>query len=86
MIDLEQLIEESHRLPQPIGDTFMTIATQLEARGEARGEVRGEAKGRIEGKIETARNLLQEGADPQFVAKVTGLPIADVQRLQNHAE
>jgi len=60
----------------------MTIATQLEARGEARGE----AKGKIEGKLETARNLLQEGADPQFVAKVTGLPIDDVKRLQNHAE
>ena len=82
VIDLDQLIEESHRLPQPIGDTFMTIATQLEARGEARGE----AKGKIEGKIETARNLLQEGADPQFVAKVTGLSIDDVKRLQNHAE
>ncbi|MBT2772144.1 hypothetical protein J7J47_07855 [Halomonas sp. ISL-60] len=52
----------------------MTIATQLEARGEA--------KGKIEGKIETARNLLKEGADPQFVAKVTGLTLEDVKRLQ----
>ena len=39
----------------------MTIAEQLEARGEARE------------KKTTALNLLKEGAEPQFVARVTGL-------------
>ena len=78
MIDLDHLVEESHRLPQPIGDTFMTIAEQLEARGKAEGEIEGIKK--------TALNLLKEGTDPQFVAKVTGLSLDDVKRLQGDAE
>lgn len=72
--DIETLIAESHRLPQPIGETFMTIAEQLEARGEA--------KGKEEGLKTTARNLLKEGTDPQFVARVTDLPLEVVEQLQ----
>lgn len=60
----------------------MTIAEQLEARGEARGKAEGE----IEGIKKTALNLLKEGTDPQFVAKVTGLSLDDVKRLQGDAE
>jgi predicted transposase/invertase (TIGR01784 family) len=80
VIDIDHLVEESHRLPKPIGDTFMTIAEQLEARGEAKGK----AKGKAEGKAETALNLLKEGTDPQFVAKVTGLSLEDVMKLTQH--
>ena len=76
--DIDTLITESHQLPQPIGETFMTIAEQLEARGEARGE----AKGKAEGLKTTARNLLKEGTDPQFVAKVTGLSLEAIEQLQ----
>ena len=74
--DIETLVAESYRLPQPIGETFMTIAEQLEARGEA--------KGKAEGLKTTARNLLKEGSDPQFVARVTGLSQDVVEQL--HAE
>ncbi|MEX1056183.1 MAG: Rpn family recombination-promoting nuclease/putative transposase, partial [Natronospirillum sp.] len=85
VIDIDHLVEESHRLPKPIGETFMTIAEQLEARGIAKGEAKGEAKGKAEGKVEgiteTALNLLKEGTNPQFVAKVTGLSLEDVMKL-----
>lgn len=82
--DIETLVAESYRLPQPIGETFMTIAEQLEARGEARGEAKGKAEGKAEGLKTTARNLLKEGSDPQFVARVTGLSRDVVEQL--HAE
>jgi len=84
--DIDHLVEESHRLPQPIGDTFMTIAEQLEARGEAKGRAEGEALGEVKGVKKTAFNLLKEGTDPLFVAKVTGLSLDDVKRLQENIE
>lgn len=73
--DQEQLLEESRRLPKPIGDLFMTIAEQLEARGEAKGEAKGRKA--------TAVNLLNEGAEPEFVARVTGLTVEEVKALGN---
>jgi len=72
--DIDHLVEESHRLPEPIGETFMTIAEQLEARGEAKGL------------SHTACNLLKEGTDPQFVAKVTGLSLNKVWELQKEMD
>jgi predicted transposase YdaD len=48
---------------------------------EARGEARGEAKGIKEGIEKVARNLLKEGMDPIFVAKVTGLPEEEARKL-----
>jgi predicted transposase/invertase (TIGR01784 family) len=79
--DIDHLVEESHHLSKPIGETFMTIAEQFEARGEAKGRAEGEARLR-----KTARNLLKEGTDPQFVAKVTGLTLDEVKRLQDDVE
>ena len=54
-----------------------------EARGEARGEERGrkdgEKYGRIEGakneKLKIARNMREEGLNPELITKFTGLPI-----------
>jgi len=45
-----------------------------EAKGESRGRTEGEEIGRREGSIEIARNALAEGATPEFVQKITGLP------------
>jgi hypothetical protein len=44
-------------------------------------EAKGEAKGIKEGIEQVARNLLKEGMDPVFVAKVTGLPEGEARRL-----
>ena len=57
-ITLEQVLEEAGWL----------------AKWEARGEARGEEIGRHKGSIEIARNALAEGATPEFVRKITGLP------------
>ena len=39
------------------------------------------AGARMEGTIEVARNLKQEGLDQAFIAKMTGLPLSEIDRL-----
>ena len=56
----------------------MTVAEQLEARGEARGEQRGDRNARLE----VAASMLKEGTEPRFVAKMTKLELADVEKLK----
>ena len=41
-----------------------------------------ELKGEQKGKLETARNALLKGADVEFVAEITGLPLETVQKLK----
>ena len=48
----------------------MSFAEKIEARGEARG------------KTEVAINMLKEGADAAFIAKVTGYSLAEIERLK----
>ena len=56
----------------------MSLAQQWKAEGELKGELKG--------KIETARNMLAEGCDLAFIAKVTGLPHAEVQAMQHNKD
>jgi predicted transposase/invertase (TIGR01784 family) len=50
-------------------------------------ELKGETKGKLEGETEKANNVarvaLLEGADVGFVAKITDLPLEDVQKLKD---
>ena len=56
----------------------MTIAEQLQALGWAEGKVEGKA----EGKKEVAINLLNEDGDSPFVARITGLDLAIILKLE----
>ncbi|MDR1959697.1 MAG: Rpn family recombination-promoting nuclease/putative transposase [Planctomycetaceae bacterium] len=49
--------------------------------GWLEGEAAGLEKGKIEGKIETARNLKRFGVDRETIAKATGLPVGEIDRL-----
>jgi len=49
--------------------------------GEQIGRREGEQIGRQEGSIEIARNALAEGATPEFVQKITGLPSEIITKL-----
>ena len=68
----------------------MTYAEKLIARGEEAGLEKGERVGLkkgeqaelVKGKEEVAINLLREGAEPPFVAKVTKLELGAVLRLK----
>ena len=61
-----------------------------EERGEQKGRQEGEQKGRQEGeqkgRQETARNLLAFGDSSDKVARVTGLDLNTVLRLQKEVE
>ena len=49
--------------------------------GEAIGIVKGEAIGEAKKARETAQNMKKEGFDPAVIAKMTGLPVSEIERL-----
>jgi len=55
---------------------------KAEARREkAKGRAEGKAEGTYDASVKIARNFLSEGIPPEIVAKNTGLPLGDVERL-----
>lgn len=71
---------------------MMTLAEQLKAEGRAEmmtlaeqlrveGKVEGRAEGILRSKLDVAMNLIAEGLDLSFVAKVTELPMSQLQDL-----
>jgi len=92
-IELEEL---QHAVDQigigEIGEVIMgTIAEKLEAKGFEKGllqgmregEQQGIQQGIQEGIQDVAHKLLKEKVDPAFIVSVTGLPLADVQRMKS---
>ena len=76
----------AQRVPQH-GETFMTIAQQLEQigieKGIQLGEQRGIEKGRNEGKREVARTMLQNGLDHNTIIKMTGLTADELAQIRH---
>jgi predicted transposase/invertase (TIGR01784 family) len=54
-----------------------------EARGKEEGIEIGEARGKTEGKTEIALAMLLDGDSAEKVARITGLSIADIQKLRS---
>lgn len=54
-----------------------------EARGKEEGIEIGEARGKTEGKTEIALAMLLDGDSVEKVARITGLSIADIQKLRS---
>ena len=50
---------------------------------EAKGEARGEARGKAEERIEIAKAMLLDGDSAERVAKITGLPITEIEQLKS---
>ena len=50
-------------------------------KGRQEGMEKGREEGREEGRREIARKALADGADSKLVAKITGLPLAEVKKL-----
>ena len=49
------------QISSEVGETIMTLAEQLKA------------DGKLEGKLEVAQRLLAEGAEADFIARITGV-------------
>ena len=54
----------------------MSLATQLKEEGRLEGELKKER--------EIAKRMLEEGSDPAFVVKVTGLSLEQLKEIQKH--
>jgi predicted transposase/invertase (TIGR01784 family) len=50
-------------------------------KAEDKGRDQGRAEGRAEGKYEVAKNMLSADSDISFISKVTGLSIAEINKL-----
>jgi len=61
--------------PQAAED-IMTIAEQLIHRGME--------EGKLEANLASAKKMIKEGVDPQFIAKFTELSLAQIKKLQQH--
>ncbi|MFT4928098.1 MAG: putative transposase YdaD [Phenylobacterium sp.] len=88
--DREQFMKDVQQLPEQVRGEIMTAAEEFQAIGEVKGLEKGLKKGREEGREEgqekTAINLLKEGSDPQFVARITELELAVILKLQAQRE
>ena len=62
---------------------WMHVSDELTMKNAAKREglAEGIAEGEHKKAVETARNLLAEGISPEIIAKCTGLPIKEVQKL-----
>lgn len=79
---IDDIISVVEQVPKSIRGDLMTIAEQLKAQGREEGIQKGLSTGRQQGReqgIESvALRMLNEGAEPAFVAKMTGLTIERV--------
>lgn len=64
------------------GRISMTTAMKLRQEGRQEGHQEGIQEGRKETKLEDARKMLENGADVEFVIKVTGLSIQEIEQIQ----
>jgi predicted transposase/invertase (TIGR01784 family) len=68
------------KISPEMGEQIMSLATKLKKEGLEEGLV----KGIEQGKILIATRMLEEGSDPAFIIKVTGLSLDQIQKLQKH--
>jgi len=59
----------------------LTMKNAARREGRAEGLKEGIAEGKHKKAVEDARNFLAEGISPEIIAKCTGLPFEEVQKL-----
>ncbi len=79
---LAGLVLEKDVVKQLLREELMQESVTYQALKSEATEV-GRAEGRAEGVQLVALNLLREGISPKVVAKVTGLSVEQVQRLES---
>jgi len=68
------------QISHEVGEKIMSLAEQLKQEGREKGRIEGE----LNKEREIAKRMLDEGSDPAFVAKVTGLSPDKIKTLQKH--
>jgi predicted transposase/invertase (TIGR01784 family) len=73
----------SNKLSKSIGDKLMTTCVEYwKKEGLEIGHAEGKAEGKANAQKTIAINMLREGAQVNFIAKVTGLNIKEIQSLE----
>ena len=67
-----------------IVETLIEMRKKWENKGLQKGIQEGMQKGIQEGIVKTAIELLKEGSSVEFVAKVTKLPIREIEKLKQN--
>ena len=76
--DIKEFISLMHNKLQPkLEEEFMTLADHIAEKGRQEGL----QTGRQEGIMDVAIKLLQENTDPVFVARITGLPLEQIKKI-----
>ena len=65
-------------------NTLKKCEEQALKKGREEGREEGLEQGKNERNIEIAKSMLQEGFDKNTISKVTGLPVATIQKLPSH--
>ncbi|PRX55748.1 putative transposase/invertase (TIGR01784 family) [Cohnella sp. SGD-V74] len=60
----------------------MGLMSSYERKGYMQGLSEGKIEGMTEGKVEVASRMLEEGLSVELIAKVTGLPGPDIEKLK----
>jgi predicted transposase/invertase (TIGR01784 family) len=68
------------KISPEVGEQIMSLATQLKEEGRVEGRLEGE----LNKEREIAKRMLEEGSEPAFVVKVTGLSLEQLKEIQKH--
>ena len=80
-IRLEELL--INNLNNENGESIVTsLAQSWLDEGIQKGKLEGKLEGELKGKLEVTRNMLKNGLDIGLIARITGLPIADIKSLK----
>ena len=67
-------------------DAINAAEVKGEIKGEIKGRAEGKAEGKIEGKaegfIEVAKKMLAEGADLNFISRITNLSLEEINKIK----
>ncbi len=74
--------EESLKQYRDFNNVVNTAIEEGRIQGRIQGRVEGRVEGKIEGKIEVALNLLKEKIPINTIAKVTGLSVEEIKKLE----
>jgi len=85
--EVEQILKESN--PQEVVQMILNLEVtldEMQQQAKLEGKKEGIEVGKKEGKLEEKRNVarlaLREGADEDFITKITGLTKEEIQKLK----
>lgn len=70
------------KISHEVGDKIMSLAEQLKEEGRLEGKLEGKLEGELKSKLDIAKRMLEEGSDPIFIEKVSGLSRDQIKALK----